>query len=280
MLNDNAVWLITGCSKGLGRAIAGQVLEAGFRVVATARDVESLADLADRYGDRIFTTALDVTQPEQIQRAVDQAQGHFGQIDVLVNNAGAGYFGAIEEGEDAGIRAVFETNLFGPLNLAKAVLPGMRAKRQGHIVNISSIGGFVTYPAVGYYNMTKFALEAMSEALGKEVAPLGLHAMVVEPGAFLTDFRGPSSEKEPATRIADYADTAGKARDAIFAAHGKQQGDPDRAARAIIDALRSPAPPARLILGGDSLDQARARLVELAQMMDEWEETTRGTSFQ
>ncbi|ARP81871.1 short-chain dehydrogenase/reductase [Bordetella genomosp. 8] len=280
MLDDNAVWLITGCSKGLGLSIARQALEAGYRVVATARDAGSLAGLSERYGDRVLTARLDVTDPGQIQSAVALAHEWLGRIDVLVNNAGAGYFGAIEEGEDAGVRAVFETNLFGPLNLAKAVLPGMRAKRCGHIVNISSIGGFVTYPAVGYYHMTKFALEAMSESLAKEVAPLGVHSMVVEPGAFLTDFRGLAPEKQPATRIADYADTAGKARDAIFEAHGKQQGDPDRAGRAIIDALRSPSPPLRLLLGGDALDQARARLKELSQLMDEWEATTRGTSFQ
>jgi NAD(P)-dependent dehydrogenase (short-subunit alcohol dehydrogenase family) len=280
MLNEKAVWLITGCSKGLGLAIARQALEAGYRVVATAREAGSLVALTERYGDRVLATTLDVTHADQIKSAVAQAEQHFGHLDVLVNNAGFGYFGAIEEGEDAGIRALFETNMFGPLNLVKAVLPGMRARRTGHLVNISSIGGFVTYPAVGYYNMTKFALEAMSEALSKELAPLGIGSMVVEPGAFLTDFRGPSSQKQPETRIADYADTAGKARDGIFEAHGKQQGDPDRAARAIIDALRSPEPPVRLILGSDALDQARARLTELAGLMDAWEETTRGTSFQ
>jgi NAD(P)-dependent dehydrogenase (short-subunit alcohol dehydrogenase family) len=279
MLNEKAVWLITGCSKGLGLAFARQALEAGYRVVATAREAGSLVALTERYGDQVLATTLDVTSATQIKRAVAQAEQHFGHIDVLVNNAGFGYFGAIEEGEDAGVRAMFETNTFGPLNLVKAVLPGMRARRTGHLVNISSIGGFVTYPAVGYYNMTKFALEAMSEALSKELAPLGIGSMVVEPGAFLTDFRGPSSQKQPETRIADYADTAGKARDGIFGAHGKQQGDPDRAARAIIDALRSPVPPVRLILGSDALDQARARLTELAESMDAWEETTRDTSF-
>ena len=165
MLDHNAVWLITGCSKGLGRAIARQALEAGYRVVATAREPGSLADLTQKYGDRVATARLDVTDQRDIENAVALALQRFGQIDVLVNNAGMGYFGAIEEGEDAGVRAIFETNLFGPLNLAKAVLPGMRANRRGHIVNISSIGGFVAYPAVGYYNMTKFALEAMSEAL-------------------------------------------------------------------------------------------------------------------
>lgn len=279
MLNEKAVWLITGCSKGLGLAFARQALEAGYRVVATAREAGSLVALTERYGDQVLATTLDVTNETQIKRAVAEAEQHFGHIDVLVNNAGFGYFGAIEEGEDAGVRAMFETNTFGPINLVKAVLPGMRARRAGYLVNISSIGGFVTYPAVGYYNMTKFALEAMSEALSKELAPLGIGSMVVEPGAFLTDFRGLSSQKQPETRIADYADTAGKARDGIFAAHGKQQGDPDRAARAIIDALRSPEPPVRLILGSDALDQARARLTELAESMDAWEETTRDTSF-
>jgi NAD(P)-dependent dehydrogenase (short-subunit alcohol dehydrogenase family) len=174
MITTDAVWLITGCSKGLGRALAEQALAAGYRVVVSARRIADVAGLVAAHGDAALAVELDVTDRAGIDAAVAAAANHFGCIDVLVNNAGYGYIAAIEEGEDADIRTLFETDLFGAVNLVKAVLSGMRARRRGHIVNVSSIGGLVTYPGVGYYHMVKFGLEAMSETLAKEVAPLGI----------------------------------------------------------------------------------------------------------
>ena len=279
MITKDAVWLITGCSRGLGRALAEQVLAAGYRAVVTARQGADVADLVAAHGGAAIAVALDVTDPGRIGAAVAAAEARFGAVDVLVNNAGYGYLAAIEEGADADVRALFETDLFGPLNLVKAVLPGMRARRRGHIVNISSIGGLVTYPGVGYYHMVKFGIEAMSDTLAKEVAPLGIGVTVVAPGAFRTDFRGPASIRQSATRIGDYADTAGKSREGTQAGHGRQAGDPARGARAIIAAVEAAQPPVHLPIGGDALDQLRRRLDEMRRETDAWEAVTRGTDF-
>jgi NAD(P)-dependent dehydrogenase (short-subunit alcohol dehydrogenase family) len=280
MITKDAVWLITGCSKGLGRALAAQVLAKGYRVVVTARRAADIADLVAAHGDAALAVELDVTDPAQISAAVTAAEDRFSGVDVLVNNAGYGYLAAIEEGEDADVRALFETDLFGPLNLVKAVLPGMRARRRGHIVNISSIGGLVTFPGVGYYHMVKFGIEAMSETLAKEVAPFGIGVTVVAPGAFRTDFRGPASIKQSATRIDDYGDTAGKSRVGTQAGHGQQAGDPMRGARAIITAVEAEGSPVHLLIGGDALDQLRGKLDGLRRETDDWEEITRSTDFQ
>ena len=279
MIDKNAVWFITGCSKGLGQALARQALASGYRVVATARGVSDLDDLVKERGDAVLALALDVTSPGQIKEAVAAAEARFGRVDVLVNNAGYGYFAAIEEGEDAEFRAMFEADVFGPVNLVKAVLPGMRARRQGHIVNISSVGGYVTFPAVGYYHMAKFAIEALSDVLAKELAPFSIGSTVVAPGAFRTDFRG-ASGKQSATRIEDYADTAGAARDRVLAGHGTQRGDPMRGARAIITAVEAEHPPVHLIIGGDALDQVRQKVTDLQRDFDGWEDLTRSTDFQ
>ena len=278
MIEKDAVWLITGCSKGLGHALARQALASGYRVVATARRISELDDLVETHPDAALAVALDVTDPGQIKTAIADAEERFGRVDVLVNNAGYGYFAAIEEGEDADVRAMFETDVFGPVNLIKAALPGMRARRQGHIVNISSVGGYVTFPAVGYYHMAKFALEGLSDTLAKELAPFGIGCTVVAPGAFRTDFRGPSG-KQSAIRIDDYADTAGLARDKVLAGHGTQRGDPMRGAQAIITAVEAPRPPVHLIIGGDGLDQVRQKIIELQHDFDAWEELTRSTDF-
>ena len=278
MIDKNAVWLITGCSKGLGQALARQALASGYQVVATARRLSDLDDLVGTHGDALLAVELDVTQPDQVKAAVAEAEERFGRVDVLVNNAGYGYFAAIEEGEDADVRAMFETDVFGPVNLIKAALPGMRARRGGHIVNISSIGGYVTFPAVGYYHMAKFALEGLSDTLAKELAPFGIGVTVVAPGAFRTDFRGPSG-KQSATRIDDYAATAGRARDSVLVGHGTQRGDPMRGAQAIITALKADRPPVHLIIGGDGLDQVRKQFAELQRDFDTWEELTRSTDF-
>lgn len=280
MIKKNDVWLITGCSRGFGKALAELALRLGYRVVATARSSNDLADLADAHGDRVLAVELDVTSRTAIAAATGAADDRFGGIDVLVNNAGYGYFGAIEEGEDSEVRALMETDLFGPLNLLKAVLPGMRQRKHGHIINVSSIGGFVTFPSVGYYHMAKFALEGMTETLAKEVAPFGIRVTIVEPGAFRTDFRRSESIKQSSVRISAYAATAGKARDGIFAAHGLQRGDPVLGARAIITAVEAKYPPTRLIIGGDALDQARQKISELQREFDTWEQLSRSTDFQ
>ncbi len=279
MIDTDAVWLITGSSRGLGRALAEQALAAGYRVVATARRAEEVADLAEAHPDRALAVALDVTDAGRIEAALAAAIERFGGVDVLVNNAGYGYLAAIEEGEDAEMRALFETDLFAPVRLIKAVLPGMRPRRRGHVVNVSSIGGLVSYPGVGYYNMVKAGLEAMSDALAQELAPLGVGVTVVAPGAFRTDFRGPESLKVSATVIDDYADTAGRARAGTQAGHGKQQGDPAKGARAIIAAVRAKRPPVHLLIGGDALDQLRAKLDGMRRETDAWEATTRGTDL-
>jgi len=279
MISKEAVWLITGSSRGLGRAIAEKVLAAGYRAVLTARKTDQLQDLATDYGTAVLLTPLDVTKQDQIDAAYKAAIAKFGRVDVLVNNAGYGYLGAIEEGEDAEMRAVFETDLFAPVNLIKAVLPGMRERRHGHIVNVSSIGGHVTYPGVGYYHMVKFGLEAMSDTLAKEVAGLGIGVTVVAPGAFRTDFRGPESMKFSQIIIDDYKDTAGKSREGTAAGHRKQVGDPARGAEAIIKAVEAEHPPVHLLIGGDALDQLRNKLDEIRAETDAWEDVTRSTDF-
>ncbi len=279
MITKDAVWLITGCSKGLGRALAREVLAAGYRAVITARRIEDLADLAAEHSESALAVALDVTDGAQIGAAVVAAEQRFGAVDVLVNNAGYGYLAAIEEGDETQVRALFEADLFGPVTLIKTVLPGMRARRRGHIVNVSSIGGLVTYPGVGYYHMVKFGVEALSDVLAKEVGPLGIGVTVVAPGAFRTDFRGPASIKQSATQITDYAETAGKSRAGTQAGHGKQQGDPARGARAIIKAVEAERPPVHLLIGGDALDQFRAKLDDMRRETDAWENVTRGTDF-
>ena len=278
MLDKDAVWLITGCSTGLGQALARQTLSSGYRVVATARKPSTLADLNIEFGESVLTVELDVTRPDQTKAAVEAAEARFGRIDVLVNNAGYGYVGAIEEGEDAEIRAVIETNVFGSLNMLKAVLPGMRERGRGHVVNVSSVGGITTFPAVGYYHIAKFAVEGLSETLAKEVAPFGIGVTVVEPGGFRTNFRG-SSMKQSNVRLAAYADTAGKARDNLLAAHGKQQGDPMRGARAVIAALEAERPPLHLVIGSDALDLIRKKITDLQGDLDAWEDLTRSTDF-
>ena len=278
MENNKPVWFITGASSGLGRAIAEAAIEKGTLVVATARRPESLNDLQGAAPDRVFTTQLDVTDPQSVRTAVSAAEQRFGRIDVLVNAAGYGYLAAIEEGEDAGIRAQFETNVFGLVDVTRAVLPGMRARRQGKIINLSSLGGLVAFGATGYYHASKFAVEALSESLSQEVAPLGLKVIIVEPGAFRTDWAG-RSMVESETQIADYEETAGKRRLATRAASGKQPGDPKKAALAIIEAAQAEQPPLRLLLGASALKVAYDRLENLKANFDAWAHVTEAVDF-
>ena len=271
-------WLITGCSTGLGRAFAEAVLARGENVVATARDVSKVADLADAHPDTALALALDVTDDDQVRAVVDSAEERFGAVDVLVNNAGYGYRSAIEEGEDDAVRQLFETHVFGTVRTIKAVLPGMRARRSGTIVNLSSIGARISPEGSGYYAAVKAAVEALTLSLRKEVAPLGITAMVVEPGGFRTDFAG-RSLTQSAEPIADYADTAGKRRKEHDSVHGKQPGDPAKAAAALIEAVESDEPPYMLLLGNDCSDGFRGALHALLDEVDTWESLSRSTDF-
>lgn len=269
----NKVWFITGCSTGFGRELAQLVLKAGQQVVVTARKISDINDIVAPYPTTALALPLDVTKPTDIELAVKHAKEKFGRIDVLVNNAGIGYFGAIEESEDEEIRRMFEINFFGLSNMTKAVLPLMRAQRSGHIINIASIAGLVGYPAVGYYNATKFAVDGFSESLSKEVAPLGIKVTIISPSGFRTDWAGRSANTSKIV-IDDYAATAGANRDSIRDYSGNQPGDPMRAAQAIMKVVDSPNPPYRLLLGKGALKSARAKLDLLKKDFDTWEETT------
>ncbi|HWL76500.1 oxidoreductase [Microbacterium sp.] len=245
-----ATWMITGTSKGLGRDIAEEALARGHRVVATARDPKSIRDLEGKHPDRVLTVRVDVTDPASIVDAVAAAEARFGGVDVLVNNAGYGYTAAVEEGENDAVAEQFATNFTGPVTLIKAVLPGMRARRSGLIVNISSIGAKITLPGGGYYSAAKAALEAVSGSLRKEVASLGIRVMVVEPGSLRTDFRGGSARKSE-VHIADYDEALGRNGDTAL---GPQRGDPKKAAHAILKAAAAAEPPALLLLGSDAFE--------------------------
>ena len=270
------VWFITGCSTGFGHELAKQVLELGYRVVVTARRPTEVKDLA-AMGEALVLK-LDVTKQGQIDAAIKTAEKKFGCIDVLVNNAGIGYFAAIEEGEDKEVRRMFEINVFGLGSMIQAALPGMRHQRRGFIVNFSSIGGMCASPAAGYYNATKFAVEGLSEALWQEVEPLGIKVMLVEPSGFRTDWAGRSAN-ESKKQIAAYAATAGAWRKQVRAISGKQSGDPVRAAQAIIAAVESAKPPHHLLLGNDAYDGATAKLKELGKEFAAWESVARGADF-
>jgi NAD(P)-dependent dehydrogenase (short-subunit alcohol dehydrogenase family) len=272
------VWFVTGCSSGLGRALAAAVLDRGWRAVVTARRPGTLSDLITGAEDRALALALDVTDPDEVTTAVEQAEAAFGRIDVLVNNAGYGYLAAVEEGEDREVRALFDTNVFGLIDLTRAVLPGMRARRSGHVVNVSSLGGLAAFGATGYYHATKFAVEGISESLAAEVAPLGIGVTIVEPAAFRTNWSGPSM-RHSATHIDDYVDTAGARRAATTATFGRQPGDPERAAEAVITAVGSENPPLRLLLGKAAYDVATTRLDTLRANFDAWRETTVGADY-
>jgi len=271
------VWFITGCSTGLGRALAERVLEHGHRVVATARDPEQIQDIVSGNANALGLQ-LDVTDAKQVSEAMAQTERAFGRIDVLVNNAGYGYLAAVEEGEDAEIRAMFETNFFGLVTLTKRVLPGMRARGQGHIINITSVGGLIGNPSAGYYNATKFAVEGLSEALAKEVEPLGIRVTSIEPGPFRTDWAG-RSLKQPRHSMDAYANTSGARRAEITGRSGKQPGDPVRAADAIIKVVESPAPPVNLILGRNGLERVRAKFSDFMSSIDAWEAVTVSADF-
>jgi NAD(P)-dependent dehydrogenase (short-subunit alcohol dehydrogenase family) len=273
-----STWLVTGCSTGLGRALAEAVIATGHNAVVTARDANKVGDLAEGNTDRVLALSLDVTDGAQVTKAVTQAEKKFGGIDVLVNNAGYGYRAAVEEGDDPDIRQLFETQFFGAVAMIKAVLPGMRARRSGAIVNISTIGVQIMPAGSGYYAASKAALEAMSGALYGELKPLGISVTVVEPGAFRTDFAG-RSLTQSSTVIDDYAETAGKRRKEHDTVHGTQPGDPAKAAQAIMAAAASDEPPAFLLLGNDALNTYRRLAEARLDTIKKWEHVSTSTDI-
>ncbi|GGJ90564.1 short-chain dehydrogenase/reductase [Streptomyces camponoticapitis] len=271
-------WLITGSSRGIGYALAKGALEAGDNVVATARRPEKLAELADTYGDRVRTVALDVTDPEAARTAVAVAVEAFGSLDVVANNAGQANSGAIEDMDPADFRAQIETNLFGVVNVTRAALPHMRARRTGHFLQFSSIGGRVGGTAgMGAYQTAKFAVEGFSQVLNTEVGPLGIKVTIVEPGAFRTDWAGSSMTLlEPSP---DYEQTVGRMHAYRRENEGKEQGDPARAARVLIDIVNSPEPPLRILLGADAVTYAEKASKERAAEAARWADVSGSTAF-
>ena len=277
MAHENQVWLITGASSGFGRAIADEVLARGGRVVATARDPRSLADLVARAPERVLAVKLDVTRPEEIEAAVSVAHECFGAIDVLVNNAGFSIVGAVEETSDQDLRATLEPMFFGAVALTRAVLPAMRHRKRGTIVQISSVGGFVTMPGFGAYCAAKHALEALSESLAAEVAPFGVRVLIVEPGAFRTSLFGSAFRTMP--EDPDYAATVGPVRAYAAGNDGLQPGDPLKAARAIVDTVSAGAPHLRLPLGTDAVQGIRDKLERVKRDVDATEKVAVATAY-
>ena len=270
-------WFITGASSGFGRLLTEHVLDLGATVIATARKVEDLNYLTtSRPGALVLP--LDVTDKNSIAHAVAQGLAYTGGVDVLVNNAGYGLCGSIEEANEDEYMPMFETNLFGLINVTKSFLPHFRQKRSGAIINLSSIGGLIGSAGWGYYNATKFAVEGLSEALYSEMAPLGIKVMAVEPGPFRTDFLGRSG-KEAGLRLPDYETTVGKTRDYFQTQAGKQPGDPQRAVEAMVEAISSPEPPKHLILGKLALQRYRDHLQQWTESLDKWEGLTKGADF-
>jgi short-subunit dehydrogenase len=272
------VWFITGTSTGLGRVLAEEVLKAGDNVVATARKVDQLEDLAKQYPKQVLALSLDVTKQDQIDAALAKTLERFGRVDVLVNNAGYGIAGAIEEVSEDELRPMYETNIFGLLRVTRTFLPQFRKQKSGHILMLSSIGGLTAGPGWGLYQGTKFAVEGLSEALAQELAPLGIHVTIIEPGPFRTDFLGRSG-LSAAKRIEDYETTAGNARRYQETQDGKQPGDPVKAALAMIQVVNTPNPPLRLLLGAGALKRVREKLTAWQKDLAEWEPVTVGADY-
>ncbi|MFF8408587.1 oxidoreductase [Streptomyces omiyaensis] len=274
-----SVWFVTGASRGLGAEITREALERGHGVIATARDASAVLRAYPRVPEGLLAVDADVTEPEQPAAAVEAGLARFGRIDVVVNNAGHGLVGAVEETSDRAVRALFDVNVFGVLNTLRATLPTLRAQRSGHVLNIGSVGGFATAPAVGLYGASKFALEGISEALHGELAPLGVRVTIVEPGGFRTDFlSGPSLRVEPAT-VADYAVATGPVRKALAGFDGRQPGDPAKAAKAVVDLTEAAEPPLRLQLGADAVERVEAKLELVRRELEQWRHVALSTAL-
>jgi len=271
-------WFITGASRGFGLLIAKLALERGDNVVATARKPEAVKNVFGAH-ERLLALPVDVTNEEDAICAAEQAAARFGRIDVLVNNAGYGLLGAVEESSAEEIRRLFETNVFGLLSVTRAVLPVMRRQRSGHVINFSSIGGYKAHHGWGVYGSTKFAVEGITEALSQELAPLGIHATVVEPGFFRTDFLDASSLMSTATKIADYADTVGAMRKLAATANHQQPGDPVMLASAIMVLADSQIPPLRLPLGRDTIQRLMEKNKSVERELEQWMSVSLSTDF-
>ena len=272
------IWFVTGASRGFGRQLVELALERGDAVVATARNPAALASELGPH-ERLLTATLDITDAQATHAAVAGALERFGRIDVLVNNAGRGLIGAVEETSEAEVLAVFENNVFGTLAVTRAVLPSMRERRAGTILNVSSVGGMASRSGGGIYGATKFAIEGISEALRAELAPLGIRVVIVEPGAFRTDFHDPGSIRFSERVIDDYASTAGEFREAAASTNHLQRGDPRKAAAAMIAAATAADPPQRLVLGADALARIGAKLDQVRSDLDAWREVTVSTDL-
>ncbi|MFJ6944937.1 oxidoreductase [Streptomyces wuyuanensis] len=263
-------WFITGASRGFGLEIARRALENGDRVVATARDPKAVEKALPGHAEALLAVALDVTSAAQAEAAVDAALARFGGIDVLVNNAGRGLVGAVEETSDREARDVFDTNVFGLLTVTRAVLPAMRAARAGTVLNVSSVGGYVGWAGWGVYCATKFAVEGLTEAMALELAPLGIRVSALEPGPLRTDFLDGSSLHWAAAVIDDYADTAGASRAWADSSNHAQPGDPVKAAEAVVTAVGGPSLPVRLPLGTVTVQDIEAKLAGTADILAAW----------
>lgn len=275
---NKPVWFITGCSTGFGRELVKLLISKGYNTVITARDTTKVEDLAEGNPDNTLVLPLDVTDKAQIAAAVEQATAKFGRIDVLVNNAGYGYFSSIEEGEEQKVRDQFETNFFGLVNMTQAVLPGMRKQGSGRIVNFSSIGGLRSFMATGFYHATKFAVEGLSESLAQEVASVGIKVIIVEPGPFRTDWAGRSTARTE-TQIDEYKETIGQRMQSSLDSSGRQVGDPVRGSQAIIDAVESADPQLRLLLGEIAYNLAIEKLDMLHKNFEQTKELTISADF-
>ena len=276
--NSDPVWFITGCSTGFGLELARLIIGRGWRAVVTARDRAKVADLALGAEDRVLALSLDVTEAGQIRESVRAATDTFGRIDVLVNNAGYGYQSSIEEGEEDKVRAQFDANVFGLFALTRAVLPVMRSQRSGHILNITSVAGFVGFPASGYYAATKHAVEGFSDSLAAEAGPLGIRVTCIEPGPFRTDWAGRSLVQTP-NAIPDYAETVGARLKATSEKSGTQAGDPVRAGEAMIRVTEMENPPRHLVLGAWGYDAVTSRLKQRLAEIEAWRETSLGADY-
>ncbi|WNK38959.1 oxidoreductase [Pantoea agglomerans] len=275
--HSSPVWLISGCSTGFGRELAQQTIARGFKVVVTARDTSSIADLVEGH-DNALAVALDVTHQASIDQAVKTALDTFGTIDVLVNNAGYGYQSSVEEGVESEIRAQFDANVFGLFALTRAVLPAMRKARSGHVINITSVAGLIGFASSGYYSASKHAVEGWSDSLALEAGPLGIRVTCVEPGPFRTDWAGRSLHQTPSTLL-DYAETAVARMKATAEYSGTQKGDPARAATAMIAITEHDDPPRHLVMGAWGHDAVTSKLKERLAEIEAWKQTSVETDF-
>ncbi|WP_315794496.1 oxidoreductase [Paenibacillus sp. BIC5C1] len=276
-MSKPSVWVITGCSTGFGRELAIATIKAGYHVVVTARNLDSITDLVRGNTDKVLAMELDVTKPDQIEKTVNATIEKFGRIDVLVNNAGVGYFSSIEEADEVETRKMFEINFWGLMHMTNAVLPYMRVQSSGHIINISSIGGLASFPGVGYYNGTKYAVEGISESLAQEVAPFRINVTLVEPSNFRTDWSGRSAAKTKSA-IKEYEELISPFVNAEN--HGKEPGDPKKAAEAIVSIAELEEPPLRLLLGADAYHTVVNKYTEQLNKFEEWKEVSVNADFQ